>query len=165
MENNVVLRRHQDSCFNFNNCIICQKPGNFISTENGRRNIIDAASIRKDEVHRRLQSSTIDADFRYHMDNKCYKNYTHKKTLSKIAVSECLLFLYLYLLCLLHRFLFISIVIHFQVALFYFFHWTFKQKRCICATVRVFKFYKGFLYSDMLSYLETLLGSHLRPTI
>ena len=122
MENNVVLKRQQDSCFNFNNCIICQRPGNLVSTENGRRNIIDAANIRKDEVHRRLQSSTIDADFKYHMDNKCYKNNMHKKTLSKIAVSEYLLFLYLYLLCLLHQFLFICIIIHFQVVLFYFFH-------------------------------------------
>ena len=120
IENNVVLKRQQDSCFSFNN-YICQKPGNLVLTENGQRNIIDAANIRKDEVHRRLQSSTIDADFKYHMDNKCCKNYTHKKTLTKIAVSECLLFLYLHLVCLLHRFLFISIIIHFQVALFYLF--------------------------------------------
>ena len=68
MENNVVLKRQQGSCFDFDNCI-CQKLGNLVSTENERRNIIDAANIRKDEVHRRLQSSTIDADFKYHMHN------------------------------------------------------------------------------------------------
>ena len=73
MENNIALKRQQNSCFNLNNCTICQKPRNLVSTENGRRNIIDAANICKDEVHRRLQSSTIDADFKYHMDNKCYK--------------------------------------------------------------------------------------------
>ena len=164
MENDVVLKRQQDSSFNFNNCI-CQKPGNLISIENGRRNIIEAANFLKDEVHRRLQSSTIDADFKCHMDNKCYKNYTHKKKLTKIAVSECLLLLYLHLLCLLHRFLFISIAIHFQVALFYFIHWTVKQKKCISATAKFFKFYKGFLYSEMFIYLEKFLGYHLRRTI
>ena len=68
IENNVVLKRQQDPCFSFNN-YICQKPGNLVLTENGQRNIIDAANIRKDEVHRRLQSSTIDADFKYHMHN------------------------------------------------------------------------------------------------
>ena len=60
--------------------MICPKPGNLLSTENGRRNVVDAANIRKDEVHGRLQSSTTDVDFKYHMDNKCCENYTHKKT-------------------------------------------------------------------------------------
>ena len=48
----------------YNNCIICQQPGNLVSTENGWRNIIDTANIRKDEIHRRLQASTIHEDFK-----------------------------------------------------------------------------------------------------
>ena len=28
-----------------------------------------------------------DANFKYHTDNKCYKNYVHKKALERIKVS------------------------------------------------------------------------------
>ena len=90
--NSVILKRERESNFNINNCIICQKPGDLVSKENGRRNIIDAANIRKDEVYKRLQLETLDGNFKYHMTNKCYKNYTHKKTLSKMAVRNCLFF-------------------------------------------------------------------------
>ena len=69
-------------------CIICQKSGDLISTENGRRTIINAAAIRKDDVHLRLQSASLDANFRYHMDNTCYKRYTHKKTVNKMKVCK-----------------------------------------------------------------------------
>ena len=58
-------------------CIICQKSSSstFVSTENGRKKIIEAAAIREDEVFLRLKSLAIDQQFCYHMDNQCYKNF------------------------------------------------------------------------------------------
>ena len=58
-----------------------------MSTENGQVKIIEAAKIRNDKVYGRLMSSSLDANFKYHMDNKCYKNYVHKKALERIMVS------------------------------------------------------------------------------
>ena len=84
--NNLVLKRQKERRFDINDCIICQNSGSLVSTENGRRNIMNAADIRKDEVYERLKSSLIDQDFKYHMNNKCYKNYTHNKSLDKIVV-------------------------------------------------------------------------------
>ena len=81
--NNLVLKRQKERRFDINDCIIFQNSGSLVSTENGRSNIMNAADIRKDE---RLKSSLIDQDFKYHMNNKCYKNYTHKKSLDKIVV-------------------------------------------------------------------------------
>ena len=56
-------------------CIICQKSSSstFVSTENGRKKIIEAAAIREDEVFLRLKSLAIDQQICYHMDNQCYK--------------------------------------------------------------------------------------------
>ena len=71
-------------------CIICQKSSSstVVSTENGRKKIIEAAAIREDEVLLRLKSLAIDQHFCYHMDNQCYKKYTLKKTIDKIKVKE-----------------------------------------------------------------------------
>ena len=83
-------RSTEKSALIIDNCIICQKQGkkNLTSTQNGRRNIIDAANIRQDEVCERLQSGSIEKHFNYHLTNKCYKIYTLKKTLDNIKVSE-----------------------------------------------------------------------------
>ena len=40
---------------------------------------MQAAEIRKDEVYERLKSPLIDQDFKYHMDNNCYKSYVLRK--------------------------------------------------------------------------------------
>ena len=52
------------------------------SSEKGRKRILEAATIRKDIVDKRL--NTIGDDlFSYHMDNHCYKTYTHQKSFTK----------------------------------------------------------------------------------
>ena len=67
-------------------CIICHKfsSSTAVSIENGRKKIIEAASIREDEVLWRLTSLAIDQHFCYHMDNQCYKKYCLKKTVGKL---------------------------------------------------------------------------------
>ena len=52
------------------------------SSEKGRKRILEAATIRKDIVNKRLKTIG-DEPFRYHMDNHCYKTYTHQKSLNK----------------------------------------------------------------------------------
>ena len=71
-------------------CIIYQKKSkvSITSTENGRKKIIDAAAIRKDEVYQRLQNGNIDRNFKYHITNSYFKNYTLKKTLESLPVSS-----------------------------------------------------------------------------
>ena len=65
-------------------CIICQKSNDSktTSTPDGRIKILRAAEIRKDIVYERLK--LIEENFHYHVDNKCYKSYTMKKTLDGI---------------------------------------------------------------------------------
>ena len=65
----------------------CRKSGSLVSIENGRIRIIEAAKIRNNEVYGRLTSSSLNADFKCSMDNKCYRSYVHKKTLERIKVS------------------------------------------------------------------------------
>ena len=55
------------------------------STPTGRQNVMNAAEIRKYEVWERLRSVSVDSEFKYHMNNKCYKSYTHKNKLSKLT--------------------------------------------------------------------------------
>ena len=49
--------------------------------------IMNAASIRKDIVSTRLNSNECNSQIYYHMNNKCYKAYTHIKRLSKLQVK------------------------------------------------------------------------------
>ena len=49
-------------------------PVTVTSTENGRRKIIEAAAVRKDQVLDRLD--LVESNFVYHMNNACYKSYT-----------------------------------------------------------------------------------------
>ncbi|KAH3885248.1 hypothetical protein DPMN_009241 [Dreissena polymorpha] len=71
-------------------CIICQKDTDQFTTssENGRSKVKETASIRNDCVNERLLRLESDF-FVYHMSNMCYKAYTHKKSLDKIASSSC----------------------------------------------------------------------------
>ena len=56
-KSSIVLDRGKEPILDINKCIICQKPGSLVSTENGRIKIIEAAKIRNDEVYERLASS------------------------------------------------------------------------------------------------------------
>ena len=48
----------------------------------GRKHILDAATIRKDIVNKQLKTIG-DEPLSYHMDNHCYKTYTHQKSVNK----------------------------------------------------------------------------------
>ena len=50
-----------------------------ISTENGRKKIVDAAEQKKDIVFARIKSLEDGVNFVYHMTNDCYKRYTIKE--------------------------------------------------------------------------------------
>ena len=57
------------------------------SSEKGRKRILDAVTIRKDIVNKRL--TTIgDERFSYHMDNHFYKTYTHQKSFNKHRMAS-----------------------------------------------------------------------------
>ena len=66
-------------------CIICQSSDteDLKSTENGRRRGIEAASKKLDIVWERLRNYG-DQPFEYHVNNTCYKSYTHIKSLKKL---------------------------------------------------------------------------------
>ena len=87
METSSIVLDKGKECFDLHKCIICQKSGFLVSTENGRIKVIEGAKIRNDKVYKRLMSSSLDADFKYHMDNKCYKSYVYKKALERTKVS------------------------------------------------------------------------------
>ena len=62
-------------------CIICQKgtlnDEDLSSSENGCGRIRNAAKNRKDVVACRLGEIGEDESFKFHLNNNCYKNYTH----------------------------------------------------------------------------------------
>ena len=80
MSQSLQLKRIHTT-FRKENCIICLKSGEVKSTENGRQCVINAATIRKDDVLERVNSLDDKNNFVYHMSNTCYKTYTLKKTL------------------------------------------------------------------------------------
>ena len=86
MDTSLVLDRRKEIVLDVNKCIICQQSGSLVSTENGRIKIMEAAKIQDGSVYERLKSLSLDRDFKYHMDNKCYKSYIHKKALQRISV-------------------------------------------------------------------------------
>ena len=65
IENCLSLARSSES--DIDQCIVCQKKRklSLTSTKNGRKKIIDAAAIQKDEFHQRLQNGNIDRNFNY----------------------------------------------------------------------------------------------------
>ena len=70
--------------FDHNLCIICPKllKQPITSTDNGRRAIIEAASVRQDVVYERLK--LVEQDFHCHVSNERYKQHTLKRILDKI---------------------------------------------------------------------------------
>ena len=66
-------------------CIICQKDTGetLCSKRDSREKIIKAAGIRRDIVAQRLERVDHDKFF-YHVNNKCYKSYTHKNDLKNL---------------------------------------------------------------------------------
>ena len=82
----IVLDKGSES-FYLTKCVICQKSGSLVSVENDRIRIIEESKIQNEEVYGGLMSSSLEADFKYHMDNKYYKNYANKKVLQRIKVS------------------------------------------------------------------------------
>ncbi|KAG8196933.1 hypothetical protein JTE90_027636 [Oedothorax gibbosus] len=76
--------------FDVKKCIICQAEDNnkTVTTVNGRKRVQEAASIRNDIVEKRLKSMASDVVFVYHVTNQCYKTYTLKKSLEKIAAEK-----------------------------------------------------------------------------
>lgn len=70
-------------------CIICQRDEpnlNTSGTENGRLAVIHAAGIRGDCVLERL-NHVDQAKFVYHVNNDCYKRYTHKRNLERLQLA------------------------------------------------------------------------------
>ena len=76
-----LLYVYEDQDYDPKNCIICLKSGNTSSTEKGCEQIKRAASIRQDEVSKRIK---LGGEFAYHVTNACYKRYTMKKTLARL---------------------------------------------------------------------------------
>ena len=76
----------KDKKFDINKCIVCQqiKATTVTSSNKGRKRLKEAAGIRDDEVSKRLKWVKTGEQFQYHMNNECYKSYTHKKSLDKL---------------------------------------------------------------------------------
>ena len=65
MENCLSLAKSFE--FDIDQSTICQKKSkvSLTSTQNGKKKIIDAAAIRKDEVYQRFQNGNIVRNFKY----------------------------------------------------------------------------------------------------
>lgn len=89
MEGVTLSRNREEDNTDNDKCIICLKVNDYpaTSSENGRKRICEAAEIRRDVVNKRLKTIG-DNKFVYHMNNECYKNYTHKKSLTKVAADH-----------------------------------------------------------------------------
>ena len=97
---NLVKSSQSQKHFDITKCIICQSRTNseeaLYTGQDGRTKIIYAASIRKDETHERLmklsncKENLISVEFKYHMNNQCYKAYTHKEQLRKLEKKRAL---------------------------------------------------------------------------
>ena len=66
-------------------CAICLKPCEYEGSDKSRETMRNAAAIRNDEVYKRIDQNP---RFRFHMNNDCYKRYTHKKSLDAIRVQR-----------------------------------------------------------------------------
>ena len=72
----LIIQDTNEKSFDVSKCIISQRQSEttVTSTENGRRKIIEAAAVRKDQVLDRLD--LVESNFVYHMNNAYYKSYT-----------------------------------------------------------------------------------------
>ena len=84
----LIKRDTNEKSFHVSKCIIWQRQPDttVISIKNGRRKIIEAAAVRKDQVLDRLDLA--ESNFVYHMINACYKSYTLRKTLEFVQKSN-----------------------------------------------------------------------------
>ena len=83
---NVRLEKKAAVDFDSSKCIICLKSSKLklSSTENGRTELMQAATKKKDNVFKRIQM--FHGPFYYHVDNKCYKRY--KLEASRIEIVD-----------------------------------------------------------------------------
>ena len=83
---NVRLEKKTAVDFGSSKCIICQKSSKLklLSTENGRAELTQAATKKKDDVFRRIQM--VAGPIYYHVDSKCYKRY--KLEASRIEIVD-----------------------------------------------------------------------------
>lgn len=86
----LVRQEKPNVLFDVEKCIICQAvdSNKTVTTVNGRKRVQEAAAIRDDIVAKRLKSVASDVVFVYHVTNQCYKTYTLKKSLEKIAAEK-----------------------------------------------------------------------------
>ena len=79
---------HTSICVDLKKCIICQNSEDIelSSTSNGILKIKEAAEVRQDNVFAHIKLLEPNDIFKYHMDNKCYKTYTLKKSLDNLQV-------------------------------------------------------------------------------
>ena len=84
----MIIRDTNEKSFDVSKCVICQRQSDttVISTENGRRKIIEAAAVGKDQVLDHLD--LVESNFVYHMNNAHYKSYTLRKTLESVQKSN-----------------------------------------------------------------------------
>ena len=70
-------------------CIICQNSDteDLRSTENGRQRVIEATSKKLNIVWERMRNYG-DQPFKDHLNNTCYKSYTHIKSLKKLQMRK-----------------------------------------------------------------------------
>ena len=89
----VLQLKHTVDKFDINVCIICQEDGreNLTTSKNGRSAVMAAAGKRRGIVWDRLNARVVEKEFKHHINNKCYKSYTHAKALKKFNVC-CFLF-------------------------------------------------------------------------
>ena len=85
------LKRHRSEVadVDIKKCIICQIETNESTSSNKEAclKVIEAAKIRNDLVARRLEQVD-NEQFVYHLNNKCYKSYTLKKTLIQLKTEN-----------------------------------------------------------------------------
>ena len=90
IDTQLCLQSSKERSFQSQKCIICQKDSTLplTTSENGCRKIIEASEVCRDIIHERLELD--EGDFKYHMSNECYKQYTLKKTIDALKIqSEC----------------------------------------------------------------------------
>ena len=100
---NIVQLQPIQRNVDINKCIICQdneelskknKNVPLITGESGRKKIIEASKIRKDDTYERLNKLISHAEdessvlFVYHKTNACYMDYAHSGKLLKIKAKQ-----------------------------------------------------------------------------
>jgi hypothetical protein len=89
LDQKCVLNKAID-LFLLEKCILCQIDTGFAlcGTSNGRKRLRDFASVKVDNVSKRLKQLDDNDQFVYHMTNGCYKQYTHFKSVKNSYESN-----------------------------------------------------------------------------